>query len=185
MATEDELLRKAGSFFGKVGGGLRSASKQVTGLGRGAVRVTLDQVRAAPGGELRGVVALELSEPVDARALRVTLLATQRSVEYRRVNGARTSSTSTADVYRFAIELGGVQRYVSGAHPFVLTVPPDALDLRITPGPVGSSPLGDIVRTVASVVAPTAGPIQWRVIAGLDIAWGRNLEHAVDVVVAR
>ena len=87
-------------------------------------------------------------------------------------------------MYRFDLRLGGEQAYGSGAHPFVLTVPPDALDLRMSPG-TGGGALGDLARTVASVVAPIAGPIQWQVIAVLDIAWGKNLTHAVDVAITR
>jgi hypothetical protein len=184
MATDEELHRKASALFGKLGAGLRSAGKQVTGIGRGTVRLTLGNVRAAPGGELAGTVALELPEPIDAKELRVTLKASQRTISYRVVNGVRSATTSTGDVYRFDLRLGGAQRYASGAHSFTLTVPPDALDLRVSPG-TGGGALGDLARTVASVVAPTAGPIQWQVIAVLDIAWGKNLTHAVDVAITR
>ena len=184
MASDEEIHRKASALFGKLGAGLRSASKQVTGIGRGSVRLTLPSVRATPGGELVGAVALELPEPVAAKELRVTLKASQRTVEYRRVDGVRSAVTSSGEVYRFDLRLGGQQTYTSGPHQFSLTVPPDALDLRVSPG-TGGGALGDIARTVASVVTPTAGPIQWQVIAVLDIAWGKNLTHAVDVTVVR
>ncbi|MBS1120230.1 MAG: hypothetical protein H6Q90_2458, partial [Deltaproteobacteria bacterium] len=61
MADSDEVIKQAGRFFSKLGEGLKTAgtqikqtTKQVTGLGRGSVRIELDQTRVAPGGVLRG-----------------------------------------------------------------------------------------------------------------------------------
>jgi hypothetical protein len=41
------------------------------------------------------------------------------------------------------------------------------------------------VRSVASALSPSAGPIEWQVIGKLEIAWGRDLSSDVDIVVAR
>jgi hypothetical protein len=57
----------------------------------------------------------------------------------------------------------------------------DALDRRPA---AGEHPLADLARTVASVVKPTVGPIEWSVEARLEIAWGRDLTREVDVVIA-
>ena len=59
-------------------------------------------------------------------------------------------------------------------------VPRDAVS-RQAPAPAGK--LGDVARAVSSVVAPTTGPLEWRVTATLVIAFGRDLEHHVDLVV--
>ena len=190
MADSDELLKNAGKFFTKLGGQiketaktagsqLQQTAKQVTGIGRGTVKLELDQTKAAAGGTVAGRVVLALSEPVEAKRLHVTLQARQKMVNVRRSEGV---GTSHADVYKFDLELGSTKKYESGAIPFELTIPPDAMDMKAAPP---STPLGDVVRTVASAVSPTAGPIEWQVIATLEIAWGRNLTNEVDIVVTR
>jgi hypothetical protein len=193
MADPDELLKKAGGFFSKLGvqikdtaqvagSQIKQTAKQVTGLGRGTVKLELDQTKAPPGGSIHGRVVLALSEPVEAKKLVVTLRARQKMVTVKRGDAGRSVGTSHADVYEFNVELGGAQKYESGTLPFELTVPPDALDLR--PG-APSSPLGEVARTIASAVSPAAGPIEWQVLATLEIPWGRNLTHDVDIVVTR
>ena len=204
MADADELLKKAGGFFSKLGKQARETAvvagkqlgqtaavagkqiqqtaKQVTGLGRGTVRLELDQTKAAPGGSIHGRVVLALSEPVEAKKLVVTLRARQKMIQVKRNEGGRSVGTSHAEVYTFNLELGGAHPYTSETLAFELTVPPDALDLR--PG-APASPLGEVARTIASAVSPSAGPIEWQVVATLEIPWGRNLTHDVDIVVTR
>jgi len=191
MGDADDVVKTASRLFGKLGGALREAggqvkdvAKQVSGVGRGDVKIELDQTRASPGGTLRGRVVLVLSEPVDAKRLVATLRARQRVVTVgKSSSGGRSAGTTHADVYAFDCELGGAAKYESGAHPFELVVPPDALDLRAQSS--GANPLADAVRSVASAFSPTAGPIEWEVVGRLEIAWGRDLSSSVDVVIAR
>jgi len=191
MADSDDLIKNAGKFFSKLGGTLRDAgsqikqgAKQVTGIGRGKVRVELDQTKVAPGGTLRGRVHLALEEPVDGKRLVVVLRARQKVVTIGKQDGNRTVGTSHADVYEFTHELGSAQRYAPGTTlPFELVVPPDALELRAKAE--SGNPLADAVRTVASALSPSAGPIEWHVASTLEIAWGRDLSSSVDIVVAR
>jgi len=193
MADADDVLRNAGRFFSKLGGTLKEAAttagstikqttKQVTGLGRGEVKVHLDQTKVAPGGTLRGQVVLALTEPVEARRLVVTLRARQRVVTIKKGDGGRGVGATHADVYQFDHVLEGPRRYESEAFAFELTVPPDALELRPA---AGADPLADAVRRVASAISPTAGPIEWQVVGRLEIAWGRDLASDVDIVVTR
>jgi hypothetical protein len=193
MADADELLKKAGGFFSKLGKQaketavtagtqIKQTAKQVTGLGRGSVKLELDQTKAPVGGTIHGRVVLALSEAVEAKKLFVTLRARQKLVTVKRSDAGRSVGTSHADVYEFNLELGGAKKYDSETLAFELTVPPDALDLR-PQGP--STPLGEVARTIASAVSPSAGPIEWQVIATLEIPWGRNLTADVDIVVTR
>lgn len=195
MSDADELLKKAGGFFSKLGGQLADASKsvgsqikqtskQVTGLGRGALELQLDQTRVTPGGTLAGRVVLALSEPVDAKRLVVTLRARQRYIAGRRGGDGKGVSATHAEVYQLDRELQPAQTFEpGGTHAFTLDVPPDALDLSAKP--TSGSPIADVARTIASVVNPTLGPVEWQVIARLEIAWGRDLSREVDIVVAR
>jgi len=181
MADADELLKKAGGLFSKLGTTLKQTTKQVTGLGRGTVRLELDRTKAAPGETLRGRVTLALIEDVDARRLIVSLHAHQRTIEIQRRDGQRISVSNRSEIFRLDHELAGAKRYTSETLAFSIPVPPDALDKRAAPG---SHPVADAIRSVASVMGPTVGPIEWSVSARLEIWWGRDLTHDVDIVVA-
>ena len=187
MASDDEILKAANRFFSKVGSAVRQAGdaakragQQVTGVGRGSVQVAIERTRHAPGDDIRGKVTLALTEPVEAKRLIVTLRATQRTVDYGRSGPVRTVNTTKATVYEQTQELGGARSYHDETLAFTLPIPRDAGD-RKPPAPAGR--LGDVARAVSSVVAPTTGPIEWRVTASLVIPWGRDLEHTVDLVV--
>ena len=182
MASADDIFKKAGGFFSKLGSTVKQTSKQVTGLGRGTVRIELDRARVAPGEALRGKVVLALSEAVDGKRLYVALRAHQRTVEFQRRDGNRTAISNRTEIFAFEHELAGPQAYDSRTVAFEIVVPPDAMDKQ---APAGSHPIADAVRSVASVLSPTAGPIEWSLTATLAIAWGRDLSHTVDVVVAR
>lgn len=215
MADSDDILKKAGGFFSKLGGQIKDkapivgkamkdgavavggavkdgatvagtqiahTAKQVTGLGRGGVKLELDQTKAAPGGAIHGRLVLALTEPVQAKRLLVQLRARQKMVAVSRDASGRGVGTQHANVYNFDIELGGATTYQSETLSFELTIPPDALDLKASPP---STPLGDVVRSVAAAMSPTAGPIEWQVIGTLEISWGRNLTSEVDIVVTR
>ena len=215
MADSDDILKKASGFFSKLGGQIKdkapivgkavkdgavavggavkegatvagtqikATAKQVTGLGRGAVKLELEQTKAAPGGTIQGRLVLALTEPVEAKRLVVQLRARQKMVTVSRDSGGRSVGTQHADVYSFDIELGGATTYQSETLSFQLTIPADAMDLKASPP---TTPLGDVVRSVAAAVSPTAGPIEWQVVGTLEIAWGRNLTSEVDIVVTR
>lgn len=189
MSDTDDVIKGAGRLFSKLGGTLKQAggtikqtTKQVTGLGRGDVKLELDQTRGAPGGTLRGRIVLELNEPVDAKRLVVTLRARQRVVEITKNRAGRSIGSSHADVYEFDQELGSASSYQSGTFEFELPIPPDALDLRPS---AATNPIADVVRTVAAALSPSAGPIEWQVIGKLEIAWGRDLSSEVDIVVSQ
>ncbi|HET7505800.1 MAG TPA: hypothetical protein VFK02_32500 [Kofleriaceae bacterium] len=193
MSDVDDLVKNAGRLFGKLGGQLRETAKtagaqivqttkQVTGLGRGTIKLELDQTRVTPGGTLHGRVVLALDEPTAARRLVVLLRARQKAVTISRTDAGKPVGATHAEVYQHEHELGGAQSYQDGTFQFALTVPPDAHELRPSPG---QSPLVDAVRSVAAALSAPPGPIEWQVVARLDIAWGRDLTSEVDIVLAR
>ncbi len=181
---DDEIIKAANKFFGKVGNAVKKgassavqAGKTVAGVGRGDVRVVLDSTRVAPGGDLRGKAVLELDEPVMARRLVVELRATQRIVDAR--GGVRNLATTSTTLYRFEHELGGNRSYHREELPFTLTIPTDTGNRASAP----AGRIGDVARAVSSVVSPSSGPIEWRVTVTLKVPFGRDLDHTVDVFV--
>jgi len=183
MGTGDDILKGANRLFSRVGSSVKQAGKQVTGIGLGTARIALVRTKFVPGDAIVGTVTLALPEPIEGKRLVVGLRASQRTVEYTKIGGVRSASTTKSTIYRFEQELAGTKQYESGEVGFELQVPPDALDLRAKAG-TGGGTIGDVARTVASVVAPAAGPIEWQVWATLEIPWSRNLDHTVDVIVA-
>ena len=204
MADADDVIKKAGSFFSKLGGQLKevgktvgtqvaeagkvvgaqvaATSKQVTGLGRGSVKLELSQTKYAPGASILGKLTLLLTEPVEAKRVVVSLRARQRFITVKRTDGNSVGATH-ADVYQFDLELAPSGKFEPQSYEFELTVPPDALQLRPRES-AGANPLAAVARTIASAVTPHAGPIEWEVIGRLEISWGRDLHHEIDIVVA-
>jgi hypothetical protein len=196
MVDDDDIVRGANKLFKSVGSALKKAGgvaaqagktagekvvktgRQVVGS-RGTLAVSLDRERFAPGDEIRGKVTLAIDEPIEGTKLVVQLRATQRTVDYHRAGGVRTVGTSTALIFQFEKELGGARGYGSEELPFTLVVPRDAA--RAAAAPAGK--VGAVARAVSSVVAPTTGPIEWRVQATLVISFGRDLAHGVDIIV--
>lgn len=202
MADEDGFA-KAGRFFSKLGGKLKevgtvvgeqvvekgqivgkqvvATSKQVTGLGRGEVRLEIPNPKAAPGGAFTGKLVLALKEPVEGKRAIVSLQAHQRRMTMK--DG--TAGSSYVPVYNFDRELAPSGTFAEGqTFDFELTVPTDALELRPKES-AGANPLVDVARTIASAVTPNVGPIEWRIVGRLEIAWGRDLSTNVDVIVAQ
>lgn len=182
MADPEELLKKAGGLFAKVGATLKQTGKQVTGLGRGTVRLELDRTRLAPGETLTGRVVLALAEPVEAKRLVVALRATQRVLEIQRGSGQRAPISNRTEIYREESELGGAETYDGRTLAFAFTVPADALEKQAPPAP---HPIADAVRSIAAALNPQQGPVEWSVSARLVVPWGRDLAHDVDIVVSR
>jgi hypothetical protein len=170
MSDPEDVIKKAGSFFSKLGSTMKSTAKQVTGIGRGDIKLEIDVPKAPPGGTLRGRVVLQLAEQTEAKRLIVSLRA------HRRQRQAGATNPAIVEMYKLDRELGGAQRYDNTSLPFELTVPDDALELRSTT----SHPLLDAVK----ILAPS-GPIEWQVVARLEIPWGRDFTSSVDVVVSR
>jgi len=170
MTDPEDVIKKAGSFFSKLGSTVKSTAKQVTGIGRGDIKLEVEVPKAPPGGTLRGRVVLQLAEPTEARRLVVSLRA------QRRQRQAGATNPVHVEMYKLDRELGGAQRYEITSLPFELTVPDDALELK----PTASHPLLEAVK----ILAPS-GPIEWQVIARLEIPWGRDFTSSVDVVVSR
>lgn len=211
---EDDPLKKAGSFFKKlgsqiadgaktvadkaaptlktvgdkvapaiktVGDKVAQTSKQVTGLGRGDIKLEIEQTKLNPGDTVKGKLSLALTEKVDAKQIVVELRARQRFVATSNVD---SSARTHQDVYSFVKELAPAGSYEQEWYDFELTVPSDALELKPQQA-AGSNPVAEIARTVVSAVTPNAGPVEWDVVGKVVISWGRDITATVDLSVVR
>src|SRR5437870_11373804 len=107
----DDLFKKAGGFFGKLGGSIKQTTKQVTGLGRGSIKLELDGTKFAPGATVRGRVVLALSEPVRAKQLVARLYARQKVMTVHRSSSGGSVGASHSDVYEHEGELVGERAF--------------------------------------------------------------------------
>lgn len=122
MATGDDILKGAGRLFGKIGDRVKQASKQVTGIGLGTIRIGLERTRFAPGDTITGKVTLALPEPVDGKQLVIGVRAGQRAP----LEGRTT-------IYKFEQELGGARTYETGELAFELHLPAEAANVPAGP----------------------------------------------------
>ncbi len=118
----DDAVAQVGEAAVAAGEGLRQAADEagkVVGIGVGGIELRPDSGTSYRLGEwITGMVALDLREPIAAKALRVTL----RAMRKRRVpvdgpsrgGGPRTALRDEV-IYEFESEVGGEQTYGSGA----------------------------------------------------------------------
>jgi hypothetical protein len=160
MASGDDILKTANRLFSKIGNKVASTTRQVTGIGLGELRIVLDRTKLAPGDTLRGTVTLELTQPLDARKLTVGLRAGVRPADLANIGGLRIPGSPETPMFQAVQELAGTKTYDSAGFPFELVIPAHAHEIQTA-----------------------SGTVEWRVFARLDNPRGRDLDHAVEIVV--
>jgi hypothetical protein len=177
MSTDD-YLKKAGDVFNKLGHRLRTT----VGVGVGAVELALDTRDLSPGDTLRGAVTLRLPEPVEAKRLVLAIRATQKMVSYGKdPHGGRSVQQNRVVVYRQNRELDGERTYRDGERfEGQLVIPADVLERE----PEIEGTLGAVARAVSSLTQPRRLPLEWQVMALLEIPWKRNLKKVHEITVS-
>jgi hypothetical protein len=176
----DDFLKKAleTDLFKKLGHRMRTT----VGIGVGSVELELAARAFTPGDTVRGTVKLNLKEPTEAKRLVLAIRATQGLVSYGRDStGARSLETDQVVVFKHNAELAGERTYSDGeTFSGELVIPADVLDRE----PEIPGTIGQVARAVQSVTSPRKLPLEWRVMALLEIPWKRNLKKVVDVTVS-
>ncbi len=152
------------------------------GFGKGKIKVTLDKYGFAPGETIRGTLNMGLKKSVDARGLKIGLVA-EELVRERRRDGKGTH-TSRRRIFDFDYPLDGEKTYPAGDHgpyPFEITVPKDEADPGHGEGGIG--------RTAAQVMrfATNVGRsrmLRWHVVAALDVPKAFDVKKRVKINVA-
>jgi hypothetical protein len=163
-------MKEAGSVLSKIGDGLKSATEEArraAGIGVGSIAIALDRFDYAPGDSVSGKVVLGLNETVEARALMVALIGSQRAQDGEDV------------VFELEHELDGEKTYRTGEYSFELGIPEDA-----TSGPDPADLVENLSRKVSSLTTGQRAPTSWRVVAWLEIPRARNVKTKVDLRLA-
>ena len=147
----------------------------VLGIGEGKVAVILPKSIYAPGETIRGKARLELSEPKQARALRVELYREERSTTtHTGAGGSAHQSTGTRKVVEFSKPLSGEKLYTSGEEfEFELVAPYAATALGLPP-----SPITGIVSALASLAMPAP---RYFVAAVLDLPMSMDMSGRAQI----
>lgn len=153
------------------------------GIGKGKIDMDLEKYGFAPGETIRGKLKMELKKPIDARCLKIGLVA-EEFVRERRMNGNGTHTTRRK-VFDFDYPLDGEKTYAAGEHgpyEFEITVPDDE---------AADKDAGEhgITQTVAKVVrlANTVGQgrmLRWHLVAALDVPKAFDVKKRVKINVA-
>lgn len=170
-----DWLKEAGKAFTKIGEGVVSATsraveeaRKTAGIGVGEVAIELDRYKLHPGDSVTGKVKLALNEEVVADRLMVALVGTRRG-----------DGDADETFFELDHELAPGGTFMTGEYPFDIEVPGDA----ITPTPSSEGFIGDLAKTVEALARGSKRPARWRVVAGLDIPWRRNIKSKVDITI--
>lgn len=170
-----DWLKEAGKAFSKIGEGVVSATsravdeaRKTAGIGVGEVAIELDRYKLHPGDSVTGTIKLVLNEDVEADRLVVALIGARRG-----------DGDADETFFELIHELAGADTYGSGEYEFDIQIPDDA----IAPTPSSEGFIGDLAKTVEALAKGSKRPATWRVVAGLDIPWRRNIKSKVDITI--
>jgi len=155
-------------------------ARKVAGIGVGTIAIRPQGSHTAMGGDLRGVVELELEEATELEAVTVTLLAKQKRMGLSRgAGGKRSPVQRTVTLYSQELPLASAGTYLGESFSFSVRVPAQ-LEERLD----ADGALGDVLKFAQGVQAMTRGPVQWSLEAVAAVPWKRNVRATVDVSIA-
>lgn len=164
------------------GQGLRQAAdeaRKVAGIGVGTITLEPSRSSYELGEAIRGIVKLQLTEPIPAKRLVVTLRATRKRYVVQRGSDGRTAPVQRNEtIVEHEVELDGARTYESGTQQFTVHIP-----ARIDAKVELDGKLGDVLRAAQTLRSMTESPIHWTLTACLDIPWKRNLSKQIDLSV--
>jgi len=152
-------------------------ARKVAGIGIGTIEIRPTGSPTPMGGDLRGLLALDLEAPTELDAIRVTLVARQKRMGLQRAsNGARSPVRRTETLYSHDVSLADKGTYQRESFSFSVRVPAQ-LEERLK----AQGPLGDVLEFAQGVQAMTRGPVQWSLEGTAAVPWKRNIRASVDV----
>lgn len=178
----DTATEQVGEGMKIAGAGLKQAAgeaKKVAGIGVGTITVESRRSSYELGDTIDGTVRLQLTEPIPAKRLVVTLRATRKRYVAQRASDGRVAPVQRSEVLvDHEVELDGERSYDSGVHQFEVRIPA-RIDAKVDVG----GKLGDLLSAAQTIKSMTESPIRWELVAFLDIPWKRNLSKETDLSV--
>lgn len=152
-------------------------ARKVAGIGVGTIEIRPSGSHTPMGGDLRGVLRLDLEESTELEAVSVTLVAKQERMGFEKgAGGKRSPVRQTETLYSHDLPLAGKGTYRNESFSFTVRVPAQ-LEKRLE----ADGALGDVLKFAQGVQAMTRGPVQWSLAATAAVPWKRNIRASVDV----
>ncbi len=151
-------------------------ARNCAGIGVGTIAIRPRGSHTAMGGELRGVVELNLTEATPLDGVSLTLIAKQDRMGLQRGSNGSRPVQRTVTLYSQELSLASAGTYAGESFSFSIRVPAK-LEERLEAG----GALGDVLKFAQGVQAMTRGSIQWSLEAVAAVPWKRNVRAAVDV----
>ncbi len=151
-------------------------ARKVAGIGVGTLVIRPKGSHTAMGGDLRGVVELQLEESTELEGVSLTLVARQKRMGLQRSGGKQSPVQRTVTLYTQELPLAGAGTYHRESFTFCIRVPAQ-LEARLD----AQGALGDVLKFAQGVQAMTRGPVQWSLEAAAAVPWKRNVRGAIDV----
>lgn len=154
-------------------------ARKVAGIGVGTIAIRPSGSHTTMGGDLSGVVELNLEEATELDGVSVTLVAEQERMGLQRMsNGKRSPVQRTVTLYSQELQLAEKGTYRSESFSFSVRVPAQ-LEERLD----ADGALGDVLKFAQGVQAMTRGPVQWSLVGVARVPWKRNVRATVDISV--
>jgi len=149
---------------------------------KGKINISIQKTIYAPGDIISGNVSLTVKKPVNARELSVSLIGERKSTS---VSFGQTTSSNTQiiRVYDFKQQLDAEKEYTQGGeYPFEIKIPADILGSKPQmPDLEGPAAQGIKIVEEFAQMAGAFRPVQWYLLAKLDIPKGLDINKKVDI----
>jgi hypothetical protein len=158
---------------------------------KGNIDISIQKSNYAPGDTISGNVALTLKKPVRAREVSISLIGEQWITSRKKESGwgigGWSSSSSTQakreHIYDFKLPLDGEREYSEGReYRFEIKIPADIPQMPKPEAKPGEA--RKVAQTVAAVMGLSrSSPIEWYLLAKLDIPGGLDISKKVDITI--
>ena len=149
----------------------------ILGIGVGKMTLELDEVDYTLGDTIRGLLKLELTEPLDAKRLVVGVEASQRIISTRQDAIGYRRDTA----WKFEKQLKPEGRFDKLKVRFTLKLP-QALEQS---GQLPDTLLGDMAQVMSFLTPTKRFPLEWSVFGFLDRPWKINVKAKVPITVSQ
>ncbi|NMB80925.1 MAG: hypothetical protein GYA14_03825 [Ignavibacteria bacterium] len=153
---------------------------KIISMMKGKIEINLNNFNFSQGESITGKVILKLKKPVEAKSLKIGLIA--ESSSKTRITAGNSdpvnSNSQKSILFNFSQPLDGEKTYPAGQteYDFSINIPRNA-----SPSSTGNAVADSVIKT-AQIVSNLSNP-RWYVIAELEVA-GFNLSRRVQVNIA-
>jgi len=151
---------------------------KIISMMKGEIEINLNSFNFSQGDSINGKIILKLRKPVEAKSLKVGLIAESSSNNRVNIGNSTPTNSQKSALFSFSQPLDGEKTYTSGQteYNFSINVPRNAI-----PSSTGNAVADTMIKT-AQIIGNLSSP-KWYVTAELDVH-GWNLSKRIPVNIA-